>query len=483
VTLTDHDQSVAVIGGRRAQAADRLTPADRLAALYDRGSLQPLRLAPTAAPIAALAGVGRVNGRPVVAYAQDSRLAGGSVGTSEGDVVVGALRYARHHGFPVVGFLESAGARLGEGAAALGAFGRIFFENVALRGRAPQISVITGPSAGGGCYSPALTDFIVMTQASAMFLTGPRVVRDAVGEEITADALGGPRVHERSGVCHFVAEDDAEAVAVVHELLGYLDVRANPTVPPGVRGDPGRHVPAAARQVYDVREVIRDLLDGGRLLEVAPRWARNMVVGYGRLDGRAVGVVANQPRYLGGVVDIGASEKGARFVARCNRFGTPLLVLVDTPGFMPGSSQESAGIIRHGAELVGAFAEATVPRLTVVLRKAYGGAYITMNSKDLGADLALAWSGAEIGIMGARAAVGIVHRRELERDPAPETLAENLAARYAAQHITAERALELGLLDGVIAPAETRGRLADALASAPALARRAGATRAGMSRS
>jgi acetyl-CoA carboxylase carboxyltransferase component len=194
-------------------------------------------------------------------------------------------------------------------------------------------------------------------------------------------------------------------------------------------------------------------------------------------------VVANQPRYLGGVVDIGASEKGARFVARCDRFGTPLLVLVDTPGFMPGSSQESAGIIRHGAELVGAFAEATVPRLTVILRKAYGGAYITMNSKDLGADLALAWSGAEIGIMGARAAVGIVHRREIERDPAPETLAETLAASYAAQHITAERALELGLLDGVIAPAETRGRLADALASAPALARPAGATRARMSRS
>jgi acetyl-CoA carboxylase carboxyltransferase component len=478
VTLTEHDQSVAVIGRRRAQAADRLTPADRLAALYDRGSLQPLRPAPTAAPIAALAGVGRVNGRPVVAYAQDSRLAGGSVGTSEGDVVVGALRYAARHGFPVVGFLESAGARLGEGAAALGAFGRIFFENVALRARAPQISVITGPSAGGGCYSPALTDFVVMTQASAMFLTGPRVVRDAVGEEITAEALGGPRVHERSGVCHFVAEDDAEAVAVVHELLGYLDVRAAPPVPPGVRADPGRHVPAAARQVYDVRDVIRDLLDGGRLLEVAPRWARNMVVGYGRLDGRAVGVVANQPRYLGGVVDIGASEKGARFVARCDRFGTPLLVLVDTPGFMPGSSQESAGIIRHGAELVGAFAEATVPRLTVILRKAYGGAYITMNSKDLGADLALAWSGAEIGIMGARAAVGIVHRRELERDPAPETLAADLAARYAAQHITAERALELGLLDGVIAPAETRGRLADALAAAPALARPAGATRA-----
>jgi acetyl-CoA carboxylase carboxyltransferase component len=442
-----------------------VTPAGRLAALYDRGSLRPLR-PPAAEPVGAIAAVGRVDGRPVVAYAQDSALAGGSVGSGEGEVVVDALRHARHHGLPVVAFLESAGARLQEGPAALAAFGRIFYENVALRGHGPQISVITGPAAGGGCYSPALTDFIVMTKPSAMFLTGPRVVQEAVGEEITPAALGGPRVHERSGVCHFVAADDAGAVAVVRELLRYLDDGVVPAPPDGERPNPGRHVPSAARQVYDVRDVVRDLVDDGRFLEVAPRWARNMVVGYGRLAGRAVGVVANQPRHLGGVLDVGASEKGARFVTTCERFGTPLVVLVDTPGFMPGSGQESAGIIRHGAELVRAFAAATVPRLTVVLRKAYGGAYIAMNSKDLGADLALAWTGAEVGIMGARSAVQIVHRRELESDPDSETLADDLAARYAAEHISATRALELGLLDGVIAPRRTRSRLCAALEAA-----------------
>jgi acetyl-CoA carboxylase carboxyltransferase component len=436
-----------------------------LAALCDRGSLRPLGPA-AARDVGAVAALGRIEGRPVVAYAQDSRHAGGSVGTLEADVVVHALRHARGERLPVVGFFESAGARLQEGAAALGAFGRIFSESVALRGHAPQISVITGASAGGGCYSPALTDFVVMTKPSAMFLTGPKVVQEAVGEDIAAHALGGPRVHERSGVCHFVADDDAAAMAVVRELLHYLEVRAASPPPPGERPDPGRHVPARPRQVYDVRSVLGDILDAGRLLEVAPRWARNLVVGYGRLDGRAVGVVANQPRYIGGVLDVCASEKGARFVSTCERFGIPLVVLVDTPGFMPGSSQEAGGIIRHGAELVRAFSAATVPRLTVVLRKAYGGAYITMNAKDLGADLAIAWAGAQIGIMGARSAVQIVHRRELARDPRPKALADDLAVRYAAQHISAARALELGLLDAVIDPSETRSRLVLALALA-----------------
>jgi acetyl-CoA carboxylase carboxyltransferase component len=249
----------------------------------------------------------------------------------------------------------------------------------------------------------------------------------------------------------------------VRELLGYLGhrVRAASESRNGNAPDPGRHVPAASRGVYDVRHVARDIVDDGRLLEVAPRWARNIVVGFARLEGRPVGIVANQPRHLGGVLDVSASEKGARFVATCDAFRVPLLVLVDTPGFMPGTSQESAGVIRHGAELVRAFASATVTRLTVVLRKAYGGAYITMNAKDLGAHLAIAWTGAEIGIMGSRAAIHIIHRRRLADGPA--TLADELAQEYAASNIAAERALELGLIDAVVEPAETRSRLARAL--------------------
>jgi acetyl-CoA carboxylase carboxyltransferase component len=441
----------------------------RIAALCDPGTVRALRGPADGGEVGVVAARGRVDGRPVVCYAMDSTIKGGSVGTAEADVVVRAMQLARTAGAPLVAFLESAGARLQEGAAALGGFGRIFFQNVALHGIVPQVSVITGTSAGGGCYSPALTDFIVMTRSAAMFLTGPQVVKEAVGEEVGAQALGGPGVHDRNGVCHFIADDDHAAVDVVRDLLSHLT--GEPGAPagdepvavgPGV--DPGRHVPALARQTYDVRDVVRDVVDGGRLLEVAPRWARNMVTGFARLGGRAVGVVGNQPRFLGGVIDVAASEKGARFVNACQRFGVPLLVFVDTPGFMPGSGQETLGIIRHGAQLVHAFAAATVPRFTIVLRKAYGGAYITMNSKDLGAGLVLAWPGAEIGIMGPHAAVGILHRRRL-RDASRPDLADQLADEYRREHIAAERAYALGLVDAVVAPQETRGRLTAALAA------------------
>jgi acetyl-CoA carboxylase carboxyltransferase component len=329
--------------------------------------------------------------------------------------------------------------------------------------------VITGLSAGGGCYSPALTDFVVMTRPSAMFLTGPTVVREAIGEDISVEALGGPPVHNRNGVCQFVADDDHAATVLVRDLLGYL---APPLAGPGDAPadfdvpDPGRHLPTSARQVYDVRGVIGDVVDDDSFLEVSRRWARNMVVGFARLGGRRIGVVANQPRYLAGVIDVAASEKAARFVRTCDRFRLPLVVLVDTPGFMPGSGQESAGIIRHGAELVRAFAAATVPRFSVILRKAYGGAYITMNSKDLGADLCLAWHDAEIGIMAGHAAVRIMHRRRLADAPDPDRAAAQLASEYEARHVVIERALEVGVVDEVISPATTRARLRRALACA-----------------
>jgi acetyl-CoA carboxylase carboxyltransferase component len=316
----------------------------------------------------------------------------------------------------------------------------------------PQISIVTGVSAGGGSYSPALTDFVLMVEDASMFLTGPGVVREAIGEDVTLAELGGARVHERNGVCDLVAPDALSAADTARSLLSYLGPpRAPVAAPPG---DPGLLVPHAARKTYDMRAVIRSVSDGGEFLELQPRWGRNMVTGFCRIEGQPVGVVANQPRYLGGVIDSVASEKAARFVRTCNSFGLPLVVLVDTPGFMPGVSQESAGVIRHGASLLRAFAEADVPRLTVVLRKAYGGAYITMNSKDLGAHLTFAWPQAELGVMAAKQAVGIIHRRESAE------ARERLTEMYADEHLGADVAARNGFIDELIAPCDTRARLA-----------------------
>jgi acetyl-CoA carboxylase carboxyltransferase component len=415
-------------------------------------------------------GAGLVGGRPVFCYAQDASFMGGSLGEAHADTIVRVLQLAGRSDTPVVGFVGSGGARLQEGVAALGGYGRIFRETVALSGRVPQISVITGLSAGGGAYSPALTDWVVMTDESSMFLTGPGVVNEVMGEDVTASELGGTRVHERNGVSHFVAETDLDAAFLARDLLGYLPARAGePAQVAEVReprgSDPGVHVPDDQRKVYDVRDVIRDIVDDGRLLEVSAGWARSLVTGFARLEGRTVGVIANQPRWMGGVLDADSSQKGARFVSKCNRFGIPLVVLVDTPGFMPGTKQEAAGVIRFGASLVHAFAEATVPRVTVIVRKAFGGAFITMNSKDLGADYVFAWPGAQIGVMGAKPAVGIVHRREIAADDDPEAARARLAAAYEEDHLGPEVAARDGFVDELIAPSDTRIRLAWALRS------------------
>jgi acetyl-CoA carboxylase carboxyltransferase component len=395
---------------------------------------------------------------------------GGSLGEAHAESIVRVMRLAGRAGAPVVGFVESGGARLQEGHAALAGYGRIFRASVELAGRVPQISIVTGVSAGGGAYSPALTDFVIMTERARMFLTGPRVVEQALGEVVSTEALGGPRVHERNGVCQLVARDEREAIDRTRELLGYLPLaigERSPLAPwadPDDR-DPGTRVPVEARRVYDVRDVIATVVDSGSSLELSARWARNMVTGLARIEGRPVGVVANQPRRLGGVIDAVAAEKAADFVHTCDRFRLPLVVLVDTPGFMPGARQETLGVIRHGASLLRAFAGATVPKLTVVLRKAYGGAVITMNSRDLGADLVFAWPGAEIGIMAARQAVGVVHRRRLAEVAEGEDLLEELADAYAGRHLNAEAAAASGFVDEVIDPAETRARLGWALAT------------------
>jgi acetyl-CoA carboxylase carboxyltransferase component len=453
-----------------------LAPLERLEALCDPGTLDVIRTEVLSGQMGAKAragdgvigGAGLVEGRPVFCYAQDAGYVGGSLGLAHAETIVRVLELADRARAPVVGFVGSGGARMQEGVNALGGYARIFRRTVALSGLVPQISIISGLSAGGGAYSPALTDWIVMTEGASMFLTGPGVVREALGEDVTAEELGGYKVHEKNGVAHFSSSSDRDAALLARDLLGYLPSHRDLGAPvlatqaPGAE-DPAAHVPADPRKVYDVRSVISGLADGGELLEVAPGWARNLVTAFVRIDGRTVGVIANQPRYLGGVLDAASSEKGARFVNQCNAFRIPMLVLVDTPGFMPGTRQEAAGVIRLGASLVRAFAQATVPRITVILRKAFGGAFITMNSKDLGADYVFAWPQAEIGVMGAKPAVGIIHRRELAAADDPDVTRQELAALYSENHLRPTVAAAHGAIDELIEPHQTRSRVAWAL--------------------
>jgi acetyl-CoA carboxylase carboxyltransferase component len=448
-----------------------LTPLERLEVLCDPGSLRLIRSEIRSLAMGdraragdgVLGGSGLIEGRPVFCYAQESAYLGGSLGAGHADTIVRVLELADRARAPVVGFVASGGARMQEGTAALGGYGRIFRRIVQLSGRVPQISIITGCSAGGGAYSPALTDFVVMTEESSMFLTGPGVVREAMGEDVTAEALGGRRVHERNGVAHFVTRTEPDAARLARELVGYLPAHRDLPTPrrasrPANGRDPSATVPESARKVYDVRDVIRAVVDGGELLEVSAGWARNLVTALARIDGRTVGVIANQPRYLGGVLDAASSQKGARFVTQCDAFGIPLLVLVDTPGFLPGTRQESEGVIRFGATLVHAFAQATVPRVTLILRKAFGGAFITMNSKDLGADYVFAWP-------QAKPAVGIIHRRELAAAEDREATRDLLAERYAVAQLRPEVAAAAGQIDELITPLETRERLVWAFGS------------------
>jgi acetyl-CoA carboxylase carboxyltransferase component len=472
----------AITDGVEAVEVGRLAPGERLEQFCDPGSLEVIRSAVRSPALGekarpgdgVIGGVGRVQGRPVACYAQDASFMAGSLGEVQAATIQRVLGLADKWRLPVVSFVESGGARLQEGTAALCGYAKIFAQNVALSRKVPQISIVSGVSAGGGCYSPALTDFLVMTRDASMFLTGPGVVREVLGEEIEMQSLGGHRVHERNGVCDLVAVDDLDAGRAARRLLGYLPQhfgspppRGAPIAPP--EADPGRFVPLRSRSVYDVRRVVGAIADADSVMEIAPRWARSIFTGFARIEGGPVGVIANQPRYSGGVLDSASAQKGARFVEGCNRFGLPLLVLVDTPGFMPGLSQESAGVIRFGSTLVRAFAAATVPRVTLVLRKAYGGAFITMNSKDLGADLVLAWPQAEMGIMGAEAAVGIIHQRDLASAGDPRSAQSVYAASYAERHLAPAAAAAAGIVDEVIEPRDSRARLAGAFSMSSGL--------------
>jgi acetyl-CoA carboxylase carboxyltransferase component len=440
-------------------APDHLAARARLELLFDSGTFRPIR---SAVGDGVLSGSGRVQGRAVCAWAQDGSFKGGSLGSAGGETIARTIQRADALGVPVVGFPHSGGARLQEGVAALTAYAAIF--RAQALAKVPMISVVSGPCAGGAAYSPALGDFVVMTQEAVMFLTGPKIIERVTREQISAADLGGPKVHGANGVSHMVARDDVHAAELVRELLTFLPDKLGaglPLVPPAdaPAGDPSDALPESDRKVYDVRDVAAALLDRGALLELAPKWARNLMVGFGRIEGRAVGVIANQPRYLGGCLDADAAEKGAWFVDMCDRFGIPLVVLADTPGFLPGATQEQAGVLRHGASLLRAFGRATVPRVTVTLRQAYGGAHIVMNSRDLGATLTLAWPNARIGVMGARQAVELVRRREIEAGADAALLAE----AYEAEHLPVRVAAAAGFVDEVVVPSETRDRIAHVL--------------------
>jgi len=420
-----------------------------------------------------ITGHGTIDGRPVCVFSQDFTVLGGSLGEVYAEKIVKVMDLAVRMGVPIVGLNDSGGARIQEGVVSLGGYADIFLRNVRASGVVPQISAILGPCAGGAVYSPAITDFVLMVRdTSHMFVTGPDVIRTVTGEEVTMEELGGASTHAaRSGVAHLTADDERAALADVALLLSFLpsnNLEEAPRVEP--TDDPDRtcpkldtFMPDTANVPYDVREVIADVVDDAELMEVSAAFAPNIVIGFARIDGRPVGVVANQPQHLAGVLDIDSATKAARFIRTCDAFNVPIVTFVDVPGFLPGTAQEYDGIIRHGAKLLYAYAEATVPKLTVILRKAYGGAYDVMGSKHIGADVNLAWPTAEIAVMGARGAVNILHRRELAGAEDPEALLQEFAQRYAEEFANPWRAAERGYVDAVILPSETRQQLVRAL--------------------
>jgi methylmalonyl-CoA carboxyltransferase large subunit len=419
----------------------------------------------------AVTGRGLIDGRVVHLASQDFTVCGGSAGEVHANKIADTMKSALKTGSPFVFINDSGGARVQEGVGSLSGYARIFHQNVMLSGVVPQISLICGPCAGGAAYSPALTDFIIQTREGLLFITGPTVIKQVTGELVTAEELGGARAQmNKAGVVHFIAENDVDAVRICKRLLSFLpsnNLEDPPQAEPDLDNpyDPGMNeiVPEDAKAAYDVRDVIIRLVDRADFLEVHSEFARNLVVGFGRIAGRTVGMIANQPSVLAGALDIDGSDKGAAFVRFCNAFNIPLVTLVDIPGFLPGVEQEYGGIIRHGAKLLFAYSSATVPKITIVVRKAYGGGYIAMCSKDLGADCVLAWPSAEIAVMGAEAAVEIVFHRELSSAGNREAKRSELIDEYRKTFYTPYVAAGHRLVDDIIEPAQTRGYLIDTL--------------------
>jgi acetyl-CoA carboxylase carboxyltransferase component len=469
----------------RQHARGKLTARERLELLLDPGSFEEMdvltrhrmgtfgldRTRPYTDGV--VTGWGTIDGRKVFVFSQDFTVFGGSLGEVMAEKICKIMDLAVSVGAPVIGINDSGGARIQEGAASLAGYGYIFDRNVRASGVVPQISLIMGPCAGGAVYSPAITDFVFMVKGTShMFITGPDVIRAVTGEDVTFEELGGANTHaSRSGIASFIADDEADCLAQVRYLLSFLPSNNLEDAPSyASRDDPDRRdealnsvVPDSPRAPYDMKDVIRRVVDEGEFFEVFPLWAGNILIGFARLDGRSIGIVANQPKVLAGTLDYESSEKAARFIRFCDAFNIPLVVFEDVPGFLPGTAQEYGGIIRRGAKLLYAFAEATVPKMTVITRKAYGGAYVVMNSKHLRADVSFAWPTAEIAVMGSEGAVNVIFRKEIQKAADPQAKRRELIAQYEAQFSNPYIAAERGFVDDVIEPAETRQRLIKAL--------------------
>jgi len=458
----------------------KLTARERIELLLDEGSFEEFDLLKTGRGGAigkdhrylgdgVITGHGTIDGREVFVFSQDFTVMGGSLGEAHSQKICKVMDQAVKVGAPIIGLNDSGGARIQEGVDALAAYGEIFNRNVSASGVVPQISSIMGPCAGGAVYSPAITDFIFMVEpTSYMFVTGPSVVKTVTHQEIGFDELGGAYIHsQKSGVAHFIFPNDILCLRGIRRLINYLPSNNQQRAPildlkdPADRTDPVLDflIPADPSHTYDMKVVIHSILDGAEFLEVQPHFARNIICGFGRLGGQTIGLIANQPAVLAGVLDIHASTKAARFVRFCDAFNIPLICLVDVPGFMPGPEQEHGGIIRHGAKLLYAFVEATVPRITVILRKAYGGAYIVMNSKHIGCDINYAWPTAEIAVLGPRGAAEVIYQKEIRASSDPQKVLAQYTEEYRKAFVSPILAAQRGYIDDVIFPRDTRHRI------------------------
>jgi len=487
--LKEREAKILQMGGEKAVAKHRekgkLTARERLDRLFDPGTFREIDMFVThrctnfgmeSVDIPAdgvITGYGKVDGRPVFAYSQDFTARAGSLGEMHAKKICKVMDMALKAGAPCVGINDSGGARIQEAVDALSGYGQIFYRNSLASGVIPQISAILGTTAGGAVYSPAMTDFIFMVKgASYMFITGPQVIKSVTGEEISFEDLGGAVAHsEKSGVCHFACESEEDAIGRIKTLLSFLpsnNMEDPPIVAAGDdrnRTDPALDaiIPDNPNKPYDMRDVIRSIVDNGDFFEPHEYYAPNILIGFARLDGRSIGIIANQPSYMGGALDINASDKASRFIRFCDAFNVPMLTIADVPGYLPGSDQEWGGIIRHGAKLLWVYSEATVPKLLLVTRKDYGGSYLAMCSRDLGADMALAWPTAQIAVMGAAGAANIIHRKEIDAAEDKAAKRQEKIAEYDEMFSNPYRAANRGYIDGVIVPSETRPRLIDAL--------------------
>ncbi|WP_372589605.1 acyl-CoA carboxylase subunit beta [Fervidobacterium pennivorans] len=467
----------------KQHAEGKLTARERLQLLFDEGTFEELDkfvkhrntmfgLDKMKLPAdGVVTGIGKVNGRPVAAFSQDFTVMGGSLGEMHAKKIMKVMDLALKMGIPLVGINDSGGARIQEGVDSLYGYGEIFFRNTIASGVIPQITVIAGPCAGGAVYSPAITDFVIMVDKTAqMFITGPNVIKAVTGEDISKEDLGGALVHNtKSGNAHFLASDDRHAIELVKKLISYIP-QNNMEEPPVEEqiiepdaSDIQTVVPVDAKKGFDVRDVIRRVVDEGTVFEVHEHFAKSIVIGFARINGKAVGIVANQPNYLAGVLDIDSSDKAARFIRFLDAFNIPIVTFVDTPGYLPGVKQEHGGIIRHGAKLLYAYSEATVPKITIILRKAYGGAYIAMGSKHLGADFVAAWPTAEIAVMGPDGAANIIFKKEIDASENPEETRKQKIEEYRQLFANPYVAASRGYIDAVIDPRETRSWITKAL--------------------